>query len=156
MDLKSQEKLKLSIILRKLWVYLKGYRLGVLSLFGITVLSLLCNLYTVIYTKKLVDMTVNNQSLHIGLELLIIVLIIAVGSICSYLCSYLRGKLGVCIVRQIRRKAIEHIENTKIQALEEKTAGDIVSRINEDSSTIENIIMYDLSNYIYFPLMILG
>ena len=156
MNQSGKERIKLSVMLKNLGVYIRNYKLALLLLFCITVFSVVCNLFTVIYIKKIVDRALHKNALHLVSSIAIAIAILIVGSICSYLSSYLRGKLSVRVCGDLRKDAIMHIENTRVASLEKHTSGDMVARLNEDAFVIEKMIADDLANYIYYPLMIIS
>ena len=146
---------KLGATLKKLWKYIKKYKLILFTTILATVLSVACNISTVYYIQKMIDDTLLLNTINIVQSIVIILTILAIGICCSYLTTYLRGRLGSFVVKDLRNAEIERIENAKMSSLEKNTSGDMVTRINDDSTLLTNIITNDLTNFIYFPLMII-
>ncbi len=67
-----------------------------------------------------------------------IVLIVCISAVCTYLMNLINNRIAFGIVKEIRSKAIEHVQRVPLSYLDGHSTGDIVSRITTDTDVLSD------------------
>lgn len=82
--------------------------------------------------------------------------IIAGGLIFSFLNRYSSGRLGIYTVRDIRDKTARNMQELPASYMDNNHTGDMVSRLTNDTSSIQGFFENDLPNWVFQPLRFAG
>ena len=67
-----------------------------------------------------------------------IVIIVCISAVCTYFMNLINNRIAFGIVREIRSKAIEHVQRVPLSYLDSHSTGDIVSRITTDTDVLSD------------------
>lgn len=67
-----------------------------------------------------------------------IVIIVCISAVCTYFMNLINNRITFGIVREIRSKAIEHVQRVPLSYLDSHSTGDIVSRITTDTDVLSD------------------
>ncbi len=73
----------------------------------------------------------------------------------AFLRSYIMSDLGLRVVRDVRAKLFEKLQRLSLDFFEEKSSGEIVSRLTNDVGLIQNAVSYALTDLIQCSLQIM-
>lgn len=67
-----------------------------------------------------------------------IIVLVCVSAVCTWLMNLINNRIAFGIVREIRSKAIEHVQRVPLSYLDSHSTGDIVSRITTDTDILSD------------------
>lgn len=67
-----------------------------------------------------------------------IIMLVCISAICTYFMNLINNRIAFGIVREIRSKAIEHVQRVPLSYLDSHSTGDIVSRITTDTDVLSD------------------
>lgn len=67
-----------------------------------------------------------------------IIVLVCVSAVCTWLMNLINNRIAFGIVREIRSKAIEHVQRVPLSYLDGHSTGDIVSRITTDTDVLSD------------------
>lgn len=67
-----------------------------------------------------------------------IIMLVCISAICTYFMNLINNRIAFGIVREIRSKAIEHVQRVPLSYLDSHSIGDIVSRITTDTDILSD------------------
>lgn len=67
-----------------------------------------------------------------------IIMLVCISAICTYFMNLINNRIAFDIVREIRSKAIEHVQRVPLSYLDSHSTGDIVSRITTDTDVLSD------------------
>lgn len=67
-----------------------------------------------------------------------IIVLVCVSAVCTWLMNLINNRIAFGIVREIRSKAIEHVQRVPLSYLDSHSTGDIVSRITTDTDVLSD------------------
>lgn len=67
-----------------------------------------------------------------------IVIIVCISAVCTYFMNLINNRIAFGIVREIRSKAIGHVQRVPLSYLDSHSTGDIVSRITTDTDVLSD------------------
>jgi len=67
-----------------------------------------------------------------------IIMLVCISAICTYFMNLINNRIAFGIVREIRSKAIEHVQRVPLSYLDSHSTGDIVSRITTDTDILSD------------------
>ncbi|GKX67365.1 ABC transporter ATP-binding protein [Inconstantimicrobium mannanitabidum] len=86
----------------------------------------------------------------------LLVLIMLFSSLIKYVIKYFSGHLGISVIRDVRSRIAYCLQKLPARYIELHHSGDIISRINNDVGAIQGFVEGNLTNLVYYPLIILG
>jgi subfamily B ATP-binding cassette protein MsbA len=137
--------------------YFKAYKstiiLAILSMAGVAITSAL----TAYIMKPLLNNLFIEKNEHmLYLIPFIIVLIFSARGLFRFFSAYLSEKIGIEITQDIREKLYKKVLNSKMDAIETKTLGDINTRIIETVLNLHNIIAKSIPSYLISVMTIVS
>lgn len=144
-----------SQVIKRLWQFVKPYKLLVVVTMVSSIISALCNVWQISVVKKMVDGTLAGES-HKLISLVMEVGIITVIWVSTkYISRYASGKYGNNAMLDLKKSFSKRFEKMPVSEVEKRHSGDIVSRFTNDIQTIEGFITNDFINLIYIPFLFL-
>lgn len=67
-----------------------------------------------------------------------IIMLVCISAICTWFMNLINNRIAFGIVREIRSKAIEHVQRVPLSYLDSHSTGDIVSRITTDTDVLSD------------------
>lgn len=138
------------------WIfsYIKPYK----AWFAVNVVCLLLktiiSIVTAYFVQWLVQSTVDGNNLKdIYNNIIYLSIFITAGVAITYISNYSNGKYGNGAVNDMKNHLAKHIRDLTVSELDNSHSGDMVSRMNNDISQIQEFIRDNISSIIYLPLM---
>ncbi len=122
-------------VLKELMVYIKPYRLYVILSLIFAVVTVMSQLYAPKLSGLAIDHIVDKGLVDFaGLKKIAVYFLIvtAIAIISQWTMTIINNKIAYNVVRDIRKKALDHLEVLPLKYLDQKSYGDTVSRIIGD------------------------
>lgn len=150
------EDIKSTKIFRIILSFVKPYGYMVFlcifgALFGTVVDVIQANLL-----QNVVDTAIAGKEDMFIKTVIFILLIMLFNSLIRYVIKYYSGNLGISVIRDIRSSIAYRLQNLPTKYIEAHHSGDIISRMNNDVGAIQGFVEGQLSNIVYYPLVITG
>ncbi len=132
--MKNKSKVSKKVI-KELLLYIRPYRLYVILSLIFAVITVLSQLYAPKLSGLAIDHIVDKGLVDfrglkkIGIYFLIVT---AIAILSQWLMAIINNKIAYNVVRDIRKKALDHLEVLPLKYLDQKSYGDTVSRIISD------------------------
>ncbi|GMQ58504.1 ABC transporter ATP-binding protein [Vallitalea sediminicola] len=141
----------------KLLKGLKPFSLSIIIILIFTFLRTLTELFLPTLMSDIVDIGIVNQDIgYIAKIGAFMLLIAALGGLCSILTSMLSAKTGSAFARNLRAKVFDKIENYSLKEFDEKGTASLITRTTNDITQIQNLVIMLLRMFIRAPLMAVG
>lgn len=88
--------------------------------------------------------------------LFMLLLMIILGMVFSFINKYSSGRLSAYTSRDIRKKAVGHMEKLPMSYMESNHSGELISRLTNDITSVQNFLENDFANLIFEPLRFLA
>ncbi len=117
----------------------------------------------IIVPRKLPDFLENIIQKFNSLEPLVLLKMLSIGviillflkSLFMFLRSYIMNDLGLKVLRDVRAELFEKLQKVSLDFFEEKSSGEIVSRLTNDVGLIQNAVTYALTDLIQCSFQII-
>lgn len=148
--------IKSTKVFRVILSFVKPYRYMVyLCLFG-SVFGTVVDLAQAKCLQNVVDTTIAGKQDIFIKNVIFIAFIMLFSSAIKYVIKYYSGHLGISVIRDIRSRIAYRLQNLPTEYIESHHSGDMISRMNSDVGSIQGFVEGNLSNFIYYPLVIIG
>ncbi len=132
--------------------FLKKYKLGfIIVILSGTILSAI-NLSTVIYIERAIEQIAHKKN-NIITICIILLCLLAFGTLLTYMTEYISGKIGSCVAYDIRDIFTDKIMKISEKSKDQLRLGDIISRFNYDLGIITDFIPGGITNLVYQMVM---
>ncbi|WP_340019612.1 ABC transporter ATP-binding protein [Paenibacillus sp. FSL H3-0457] len=111
------------------------------------------NIYRAVITGDIVNFSLQNNTGEIFEQIMILLVTILVGAILGFLTKYASATFAAKMSADIRTDIVNRISNIKMGTLRKLTLGDIQTRIDWDTDSIERFMKNDLQSMFIQPLM---
>ncbi len=155
-QLKTKEKANSYSVLKSMLGYIKPYWLMVL----ISILSSLTLIGINLYISDIITRLAENvrkgayiDSLH---YIYIMIVLTLLGVVASFLVKYASGRFSLYSIRDIRKDIYKHIEKINVRFVDKNHTGEIVSRLTNNISLLQDLLENNIRNFLYHPLLSLG
>lgn len=155
-QLKTKEKANSYSVLKRMLGYIKPYWLMVL----ISILSSLTLIGINLYISDIITRLAENvrkgayiDSLH---YIYIMIVLTLLGVVASFLVKYASGRFSLYSIRDIRKDIYKHIEKINVRFVDKNHTGEIVSRLTNNISLLQDLLENNIRNFLYHPLLSLG
>ncbi len=146
-------------VLKELWGMMRGSRayifLSIVLFFAVTAV----NLIAPYLNRELVDTYIEPQYAFLSGFAIVIVSILGV-NLLSRALSIIRSRILIIasngVIVRLREEVFEKVENLSVSNIAKRTAGNLMHRINNDTSVIQNFLTNQFAQLIEQILMFLG
>lgn len=152
----NKEKNNHKSTINRLLIYVKPYIVFLLIAIIGSLMLVGINLYVSEIISSLVESVGSGDYANSQKNIYIIIGITIVGGIVSYIVRLSSGKFSIYTIRDIRKSIYEHIENINIQFIDNNHTGEIISRLSNDISVLQEFFENNMRNFIYHPLLFVG
>jgi ATP-binding cassette subfamily B protein len=109
------------------------------------------------WINRLVDSIAGHNTLAIlNFAAIAVLVIAAVGAICSYAEKYLTTSVGQWVMHDLRRTLYSHVQRLSLSYHDQKRTGDLISRVTSDIDAIQSFIASGLLGVIEDSFTLLG
>ncbi|QFK71108.1 ABC transporter ATP-binding protein [Pradoshia sp. D12] len=143
--------------MRKLFRYLAPYKLPIVFIFALVFIQSLSELFLPTLMSDIIDKGVINQNIpyiwKIGGFML---LVAAVGTLCSITASYFSAKVSMSFGKNLRSRVFSHVENFSLHEFEQVGTASLITRTTNDITQVQLVLNMILRMMIMAPLMAIG
>ncbi|MNW49063.1 putative multidrug export ATP-binding/permease protein [compost metagenome] len=111
------------------------------------------NIYKAVITGNIVNLSLQNNAGGIFEQIMILVVTVSVGAILGFLTKYAAAAFAAKMSGDIRTDIVNRINHMKMGTLRKLTLGDIQTRMDWDTDSIERFMKNDLQSMFIQPLM---
>lgn len=127
--------------LKKLSPFIGRHWIGLVASVVLAGAMVVLQLYVPILFGDAIDLMVGEGQVRFeGIASYIsrIVMTVCISAVCTYLMNLINNRIAFGIVKEIRSKAIEHVQRVPLSYLDGHSTGDIVSRITTDTDILSD------------------
>ena len=124
----------------RLLSFFKGEAGRVALLFGIVCLSVLCSVLTPRFQSRAVDTVVQGDFEPLVPTLVMMGALYLLAGLCTLAQGYLSASLSQAVAKRLRRDLFEKIIRLPLSVFDQKSHGDLMSRMTNDSDNISSVI----------------
>lgn len=140
-NVKAKQAASTASALKKLSPFIGRYWVGLAASIVLAGAMVVLQLYVPILFGDAIDLMVGEGQVWFdGIASYIsrIVIIVCISAVCTYFMNLINNRIAFGIVREIRSKAIEHVQRVPLSYLDSHSTGDIVSRITTDTDVLSD------------------
>lgn len=140
-NVKTKQAASTASALRKLSPFIGRYWVGLAASIVLAGAMVVLQLYVPILFGDAIDLMVGEGQVWfdgIASHISRIVIIVCISAVCTYFMNLINNRIAFGIVREIRSKAIEHVQRVPLSYLDSHSTGDIVSRITTDTDVLSD------------------
>ena len=140
-NVKTKQAASTASALKKLSPFIGRYWVGLAASIVLAGAMVVLQLYVPILFGDAIDLMVGEGQVWFdGIASYIsrIVIIVCISAVCTYFMNLINNRIAFGIVREIRSKAIEHVQRVPLSYLDSHSTGDIVSRITTDTDVLSD------------------
>ncbi len=140
-DVKSKKTASTTSVLKRLSPFIGRHWIGLAASIVLAGAMVVLQLYVPILFGDAIDLMVGEGRVSFeGIASYIsrIVIIVCISAVCTYFMNLINNRIAFGIVREIRSKAIEHVQRVPLSYLDSHSTGDIVSRITTDTDVLSD------------------
>lgn len=133
----------------RLMAYIKPYSFWVL----LTIVTSLTAAGVDIGMGKLIEQMVDSSSGTLLNSAGFIAILALIGVISKYLIKYASTRFSAYALRDLRNTVANHLENLPVSTVEKQQSGDLVSRLTNDTTVLQNFFIHHFANLFYMPVV---
>ena len=140
-NVKTKQAASTASALRKLSPFIGRYWVGLAASIVLAGAMVVLQLYVPILFGDAIDLMVGEGQVWFdGIASYTgrIIMLVCISAICTYFMNLINNRIAFGIVREIRSKAIEHVQRVPLSYLDSHSIGDIVSRITTDTDILSD------------------
>ncbi len=140
-NVKTKQAASTASALKKLSPFIGRHWVGLAASIVLAGAMVVLQLYVPILFGDAIDLMVGEGQVWFdGIASYIsrIVIIVCISAVCTYFMNLINNRIAFGIVREIRSKAIEHVQRVPLSYLDSHSTGDIVSRITTDTDVLSD------------------
>lgn len=140
-DVKTKQAASTASALRKLSPFIGRYWVGLAASIVLAGAMVVLQLYVPILFGDAIDLMVGEGRVSFeGIASYTgrIIMLVCISAICTWFMNLINNRIAFGIVREIRSKAIEHVQRVPLSYLDSHSTGDIVSRITTDTDVLSD------------------
>lgn len=126
--------------MRKLLSYLKPYRMLIVFIVGLLFIQALTDLYMPNLMADIIDVGVINSDIpyiwKVGGFMLIVA---AVGTVCSVAASYFAAKVSMSYGKDLRSKVFSHVQRFSLQEFDKVGTASLITRTTNDITQVQTV-----------------
>lgn len=140
-DVKPKKTASTTSVLKKLSPFIGRHWIGLVASIVLAGAMVVLQLYVPILFGDAIDLMVGEGQVWFdGIASYTgrIIMLVCISAICTYFMNLINNRIAFGIVREIRSKAIEHVQRVPLSYLDSHSTGDIVSRITTDTDVLSD------------------
>lgn len=140
-DVKSKKTASTTSVLKRLSPFIGRHWIGLVASIVLAGAMVVLQLYVPILFGDAIDLMVGEGRVSFeGIASYTgrIIMLVCISAICTYFMNLINNRIAFGIVREIRSKAIEHVQRVPLSYLDSHSTGDIVSRITTDTDVLSD------------------
>lgn len=140
-DVKPKKTASTASALRKLSPFIGRHWIGLVASIVLAGAMVVLQLYVPILFGDAIDLMVGEGRVSFeGIASYTgrIIMLVCISAICTWFMNLINNRIAFGIVREIRSKAIEHVQRVPLSYLDSHSTGDIVSRITTDTDVLSD------------------
>lgn len=119
--------------MRKLLTYIKPYRMPISFILGLLFIQALTDLYMPTLMADIIDVgVIKNDIPYIWKVGGFMLLVAALGTICSVAASYLSAKVSMSYGKDLRHKVFSHVQEFSLQEFDQVGTASLITRTTND------------------------
>ena len=143
--------------MRKLLRYLVPYKLPIIFIIALVFIQSLSELFLPTLMSDIIDKGVINQDIpYIWKIGGVMLLVAALGTLCSITASYLSAKVSMSFGKNLRSRVFSHVENFSLHEFEQVGTASLITRTTNDVTQVQVVLNMILRMMIMAPLMAIG
>ena len=143
--------------LKKLWVYLKEYKIESILAPLFKLLEVVFDLLVPVVVAKIIDIGIaNNDHGYIVKMFLVLILMAAVGLSCSFTAQYFAARASVGCATNLRQAVFDHIQGFSFTELDTIGTDTLITRMTDDINQVQNGINMGLRLLLRSPFIVIG
>lgn len=143
--------------LKKLWVYLKEYKMESILAPLFKLLEVVFDLLVPVVVAKIIDIGIaNNDHGYIVKMFLVLILMAAVGLSCSFTAQYFAARASVGCATNLRQAVFDHIQGFSFTELDTIGTDTLITRMTDDINQVQNGINMGLRLLLRSPFIVIG
>ncbi|WP_223192241.1 ABC transporter ATP-binding protein [Paenibacillus sedimenti] len=136
----------------RLMAFIKPYSLWVL----LTIATSLIVAAVDIGMGKLIEQMIDANSRTLLDSAVFIAILALTGVIAKYLIKYASTRFSSYALRDLRNTVAHHLENLPVSTVEKQQSGDLVSRLTNDTTVLQNFFIHHFANLFYMPVVFIS
>ena len=140
-NVKTKQAASTASALRKLSPFIGRHWIGLVASIVLAGAMVMLQLYVPILFGDAIDLMVGEGRVSFeGIASYTgrIIMLVCISAVCTYFMNLINNRITFGIVREIRSKAIEHVQRVPLSYLDSHSTGDIVSRITTDTDILSD------------------
>lgn len=140
-DVKSKKTASTTSVLKRLSPFIGRHWIGLVASIVLAGAMVVLQLYVPILFGDAIDLMVGEGRVSFeGIASYTgrIIMLVCISAICTWFMNLINNRIAFGIVREIRSKAIEHVQRVPLSYLDSHSTGDIVSRITTDTDVLSD------------------
>lgn len=140
-NVKTKQTASTASVLKKLSPFIGRHWIGLVASIVLAGAMVVLQLYVPILFGDAIDLMVGEGRVSFeGIASYTgrIIMLVCISAICTYFMNLINNHIAFGIVREIRSKAIEHVQRVPLSYLDSHSTGDIVSRITTDTDVLSD------------------
>jgi len=143
--------------LLKLMRYLRPYQILIVLVLTLILFQSLSELYLPTLMADIIDKGVVNQDTpYIWKIGGLMLLVAALGTICSIAASYYSAKVSMSFGKDLRHKVFSHVENFTLQEFDRFGTASLITRTTNDITQVQQVVNMVLRMMVTAPIMAIG
>lgn len=140
-DVKPKKTASTTSVLKRLSPFIGRHWIGLVASIVLAGAMVVLQLYVPILFGDAIDLMVGEGRVSFeGIASYTgrIIMLVCISAICTWFMNLINNRIAFGIVREIRSKAIEHVQRVPLSYLDSHSTGDIVSRITTDTDVLSD------------------
>ena len=140
-NVKTKQAASTTSVLKKLSPFIGRHWIGLVASIVLAGAMVVLQLYVPILFGDAIDLMVGEGRVSFeGIASYTgrIIMLVCISAICTWFMNLINNRIAFGIVREIRSKAIEHVQRVPLSYLDSHSTGDIVSRITTDTDVLSD------------------
>ena len=141
----------------KLMRYLRPYKISIAVVLFLIMVQSFSELYLPTLMADIVDTGVMNQDIPFIWKIGgVMLLVAALGTICSIGVSYYSAKVSMSFGKELRYKVFSHVENFSLQEFDQIGTSSLITRTTNDITQVQQVVNMILRMMVAAPIMAIG
>ena len=141
----------------KLMHYLRPYKIPIAIVLCLITVQSLAELYLPTLMAIIVDTGIINQDIPFIYKIGgVMLLVAALGTICSIGASYYSAKVSMSFGKDLRYKVFSHVESFSLQEFEQIGTSSLITRTTNDITQVQQVVNMILRMMVTAPIMAVG
>ncbi|MHC0036954.1 ABC transporter ATP-binding protein [Pseudoneobacillus sp. C159] len=141
----------------KLFRYLKPFNVLILAVLAFVFIQSMSDLYLPTLMSDIIDIGVIQGDTHYILKIgALMLLISAIGAVCSIFASYFSAKASMGFGRDIRKRVFSRVEKFSLPEFDKLGTASLITRTTNDITQVQQVVMMLLRMVLSAPIMFIG